>query len=181
MWSGAGDVVFGGAGDPYGWLSSGAGDPYGFLALRDGVVVIGSEFLFDLEEKITRQASPWEYSQQGGTLIDLVSTTAPWSLGDYKVRLKSCLGQYFPDLYPNAHSGIEGQDDRLFPIYGRKVLRFAMPRVPLGVYTIQILHAGYVMEIPDAIRAVPDPSSLEVNRYREFFNVEVYSKRGPVT
>jgi hypothetical protein len=66
-------------------------------------------------------------------------------------------------------------------MFGRRVLRFAMPRAPLGVYTIQVRYAGYVMDLVDAIRAVPDPSSLEVNRYREFFNVEVYSKRGPVT
>jgi hypothetical protein len=37
------------------------------------------------------------------------------------------------------------------------------------------------MLLPNVIRAVPDPSSLEVNRFRSVFNVEVYSKRGPVT
>jgi hypothetical protein len=180
MWSGAGNAVFGGAGDLATILSMGAGDPLGFSTLRIGVRVIGSEFLWDIRNDTSRQSSPVEYSQQGGALIDLVSTLAPWPEGVYRVRLTSVLGQTFPQVFPNAHSGIEGKNDEIVPIYS-SVLRFAMPRVPLGVYSIKILYESSVMEIPDAIRAVPDPSSLEVNRFRGFFNVEVYSKRGPVT
>jgi hypothetical protein len=180
MWSGAGNILFGGAGDLEGILSMGAGDPLGFLTLQAGVRVIGSEFIWDIRNATSRQSSPVEYSQQGGALIDVVSTISPWPAGTYKIRVASVLGQTFPQVFPNAHSGIEGKNDEIVPIHA-SVLRFAMPRVPLGVYSIRITHDSQVMEIPDAIRAVPDPSSLEVNRFRGFFNVEVYSKRGPVT
>jgi hypothetical protein len=183
MWSGLGNLGFGGLGDPEGYLSMGAGDPTGFQHLAEGVVVIGSEFLWDYFSETSRQASPVAYSQQGGTLIDLISTLGPWptGMGPYKARLVSCVGQFFPDTYPNAHSAIEGREDVLTPFYGDQVIRFAMPRVPLGVFSIMLTYGPYVMLLPNVIRAVPDPSSLEVNRFRSVFNVEVYSKRGPVT
>ena len=180
MWSSAGNQFFGGAGDLSGVLSQGAGDPIGFLPLRPGVQIVGSEFVWDLTNLTTRQESPVAYSQQGGTLIDIISRSGPWPEGTYRVKLASCVNQLFPQTYPNAHSAIEGRGDEIRPIHGR-VLRFAMPRVPLGVYAIKIFFESYVMEIPNAIRAVPDPSSLEVNRFRSFFNVDVYSKRGPIT
>jgi hypothetical protein len=182
MWSGAGNNFFGGLGDPEGMISMGAGDPLSFFSLQEGVVIIGAEFLWDYFLDSTRQASVVEYSQQGGALIDLISTLGPWPTEHpYKVKLVSVMEQSFPNVYPHAHSAIEGREDVLTPFYGNQVLRFAMPRAPLGVHTIRIFYGPYVMNIPNAIRAVPDPTSLEVNRFRGVFNVEVYSKRGPMT
>jgi hypothetical protein len=183
MWSGAGNLGFGGLGDLEGSLSMGAGDPIAFSFLQEGVFVIGSEFLWDYFSASTREASPVAYSQQGGALIDLISTLGPWprALGPYKVKLVSLLGQEFPNTYPNAHSAIEGRNDDLIPFYGNQVLRFAMPRCPLGIFSIKIFYGPYSMTLPNIIRAVPDASSPEVNRFRGVFNVEVYSKRGPMT
>lgn len=183
MISDAGNSGFGGAGDPVGYLSMGAGDPTGFLALRTYVYVVGSEFLWypGHENDRTRQASPLMYPQQGGPLIDLVSTGAPWPAGDYNIQLVSVLGAEYPNLTDGASAAIEGRRSRVSPIFGNTVLRFAMPRVPIGVFDIRVRHDGMTMDIQQAIRSVPGETSLEANRFRSFFNIEVYSKRGPMT
>lgn len=183
MWSGAGNSVFGGAGDPAGYLSTGAGDPTSFSSIRDYVYVVGSEFIWypGDENDRTRQASPILYPQQGGALIDLVSTTHPWPQGVYNIQLVSVLGVEYPTTTDGASAAIEGKGSRVQPIFGRSVLRFAMPRVPIGVFDIRVRSNGNQMDLQKVIRSVAPETSLEVNRFRTFFNVEVYSKRGPQT
>ena len=183
MDSGAGNGLYGGAGDLYDTRSTGGGDPIGFYGLRDGVYVVGSEFLWypgDRNDR-TRQASPLIYSQQGGSLVDLISTLGPWPDGEYNVQLLSVLGATYPNLSPGAESAIEGRRDRLPPLFGNSLLRFAVPRCPIGVYTIRIRFNGLVMDLHNTIRTVPPGTSTEANRIRSFFNAEIYYARGPTT
>jgi hypothetical protein len=123
------------------------------------------------------------YAQHGGELVDIVTQEgSSWPVTTYKIQLVSVLEQVFPSDRPGASTARDGQNEMVEPIFGDMVLRFAIPRAPTGVYDILVTDAtGQTLRLPKAIRLVPSPTSLEVNRYRTFFNPEVYSKRGPFT
>ena len=187
MWSTAGNTFFGGAGDPlrldlYGLgpsLSSGAGDPLGIEYLLTGLKIVASDFQWE-EAGGTRQASRFVFCQSGGEMVDVVSTLGPWPAGEYRIRLVSVLNQTFPEDAPAASSAVEGRTQYVEPLY-QTVLRFALPRTPVGLFDVKIYYRGREITMERVIRMAPQPTSLEINRYRNFFNVEVYSKRGPQT
>lgn len=179
---------FGSAGTLDEDISSGAGDPYtvAFAFAEADLRIIYTNLIWEmLEDGATgsREASPLVYAQHGGELIDIVTREgSTWPEKTYKVELISVLDQVFPHDRPGAFGAVEGEGSTLHPLYGNMVLRFAVPRAPLGVYDVLITADDQqTIRLKKAIRLVPSPTSLEVNRYRIFFNPEVYSKRGPFT
>jgi hypothetical protein len=187
MWAGAGNWIgFGSAGTLDEDISSGAGDPYTVAFAEANLQLIYTSLIWEiLEEGSTRsrEAAPLVYAQHGGELIDVVAQEGfSWQDKTYKIQLISVLDQIFPDDRPGAFGAVEGQGSTLHPLYGNTVLRFAVPRAPLGAYDVLITSEDdQTVRLKKAIRLVPSPTSLEVNRYRTFFNPEVYSKRGPFT
>jgi hypothetical protein len=161
------------------------------IPLLENIRVVHSEIVWEYldDPERTREAQPFVFGQQGGELVDLVIVDGgvTWPERQYQVQLRSVLMQLIPPLW-GCFSGVEGAADAVRPIYANTVLRFAIPRAPVGVYSIELTafapseaEDDLFLTIPEAIRLAPMPTSAEVNRYRTFFNPEVYSKRGPFT
>jgi hypothetical protein len=187
MWSGLGDEIgYGAAGTPEDAISTGAGDPFLSVLTGEDIRLYPSNLVWEfLEEGSTRsrEAEALVFSQTGGELIDLaVPVGRTWPAGVYRIRLISVLDQIFPHDKPACFGAVEGAGPDIQPLYANTVLRFALPRAPIGVYDILVTdNTGRTLRILRAIRLAPASTSLEVNRYRTFFNPEVYSKRGPAT
>ena len=171
-WSQAGNPLFGGAGDSANVISSGAGDPHppllGFAVLASvlpGSIVAGIPQLLKGKQFTVPQTFP----QAEGNLVDIAVNGTAWPPGPYTIRLWSPLPGAYPDNAPGAYTAIEGQGARVFPIFGNQVLRFTLPRLPLGVFDVQLSTQSATMWLYGAIVTVPNSESPEVERLRKIF------------
>ena len=76
------------------------------------------------------------YPDEGGWMVAL---RGEWPiLGPYRVRLVDAEGTYYPTDGPGCYSGLAGQAAGCRTNLARDTLRFALPRLPLGVYGLEV-------------------------------------------
>ena len=95
-------------------------------------------------------------------IIDLVDTT----------------GQTWPLTRPACYGGVPTLGHVLVPRSGGRVLRFASPHAPEGIYSLRVSRPteGWSITVPGVLlRIVPASFSREVNSIRAAFPVTVYN------
>lgn len=80
-----------------------------------------------------------EYSDKGGEVIHLYSPNQGWPItGPYTCRLLDVAGNYWPDDADGCYSCIADGGNACYTNGAREILRFALPRVPVGVYSVEV-------------------------------------------
>ena len=92
------------------------------------------------------------YPDDGGWAVEL---RAAWPVrGPYRVRLVDAAGTYHPTDGPGCYSGLPGQGANCRTNAARDALRFALPRLPLGVYALEVRWGENFSEVATAEAAL---------------------------
>jgi len=172
--TGAGDsLTFGlpaGAGSPVGEVGFGAGDYFPLSAGGFAVVTLAT-FLSG------RVAADGDWvGEEGGYIISLYAPSGVFTDPEYLVKLRDANHQAWPLTEAGCHSTFAGLAHSCRPQFAGTLLQFASPRVPRGVYRVQLTGAsGVAYSIPVTLRSVPQPSSREVWTIRRRLPNTVYN------
>jgi hypothetical protein len=139
----------------------------------------GSPFMV-FEEPPYISANIGGFPQEGGSVAKLF-TNLDAGLGAYYIRFYQTVSgakQYYPSAAHEAYSAIPGEGTALYPRNASTHLRFVIPPLPLGVYSLEILHGPnkiFVFNVANAFRTVPNPRDSETyatrNRFSSVFKV----------
>jgi hypothetical protein len=94
------------------------------------------------------------------------------------VQLIDADGQTWPLYTPACYGGVPTLGHVLVPRADGRVLRFASPHAPEGLYSIRVSRPtdGWQITVPRIrVRAIPQSFSREVNSVRAAFPIEVYN------
>lgn len=91
------------------------------------------------------------YAEDGGEIVEV---KAAWPIsGPYMVKLRDMAGTLYPDG-SYARSGVPEQWDQLYANASRDYLRFALPKLPRGVYDLLFAWEGVEIVKEKALRIV---------------------------
>lgn len=186
---------FTGGGDSLGFgLPAGGGDYLPRLGLGGGDYLrrIISAIPFTLtaaynEVPLQQDGDVVVVGEEGGYFLELATPTENYFASDpdpavgplpHIVQFIDLNNQTWPLYTPACYGGVPTLAHILVPRAGGRVLRFASPHAPEGLYSIQVTRPteGWVVTIPGVqVRVVPAPFSREVNTVRAMFPIEVYN------
>jgi len=134
------DLVGIGGGDDEPLLDNGAGEPW----YIGGEVSIQARSVEPLVPIYSQDYSPsryadGNYSQEGGWVIELYAPGLTFPPGDYRIDLENVdTTQTYPTMKPGCNSARFGLAQVCRPLFGGRVLRFALPAAPTGDYLIKV-------------------------------------------
>ena len=172
-------------------LPAGGGDPYDLIGLGGGNYLRIPEALpFSLtaastETPLQTEDTSFVVGEEGGYFLELSVPLENYFTIDpdqgplpHLIQLVDSSGQSWPLYTPACYGGVPTLAHVLIPRAGGRVLRFASPRAPEGVYAVRVSRPteGWSITVPRVtLRVVPAPFSREVNTVRSAFPVEVYN------
>lgn len=174
-----------GGGDELPRFGLGAGN---YLRRFPGAIPFRLASAFDLAP--TQQDEDVVYvGEEGGYFLELSTplenyfTIQPIESGGgagipvpHAIQLIDATGQTWPLLRDACYGGVPVLGAILVPRAGGRVLRFASPHAPEGLYTLRVTRADFVLDVPNiVVRVIPAPFSREVNTVRAAFPIEVYN------
>lgn len=185
---------FTGGGDSIGFgIPAGGGDALPRLGLGGGDyltrVLAATPFsltsAYDMAPVQGEDSTVW-VGEEGGYFLELATPqenyfrSEPLPVGPlpHIVQLVDADDQTWPLLTPACYGAVPTLGYVLVPRADGRVLRFASPHAPEGVYSIRVTRPtdGWTITIPNIrVRVVPQPFSREVNSVRAVFPVEVYN------
>jgi hypothetical protein len=122
--------------------------------------------------------------EEGGYYLQVTSTVenyfevAPEVL-PHMVQLVDSTGQTWPLTEPACHGGVPTLAYVLIPRANGRILRFASPRAPEGLYAIKVSRPdgwSVTLDSPELqVRVVPTAFSREVGSVRAMFPSDVYN------
>jgi hypothetical protein len=125
--------------------------------------------------------------EEGGYFLELATPIANYFSIDpdpvrggipHLVQLLDADEQVWPLLAPGCYGGVPTLAYVLIPRADGRVLRFASPQAPEGIYSVRVSRPteGWSVTIPGVqVRVIPAPFSREVNTVRAAFPIEVYN------
>lgn len=132
---------------------AGDGSPVTFSAESPEDFPIALREAFQSDDNFTTFGFDPAYSDDGGQLCE---AQAAWpSGGPFRVQLRSQAGVLYPEDDTGCYGGVAALGDEVYANASRRILRFAIPRVPRGTYDLVFTWAGGVVEKATALRVVP--------------------------
>lgn len=182
--TGGGDsLTFGlpaGGGDSLEVLGLGGGN---YLRITDAVPF--SLTAASMDSPLQMEGNAFVVSEEGGYFFELSVPLENYFTIDpdqgplpHLVQFVDSTGQSWPLYTPACYGGVPTLAHVLIPRSGGRVLRFASPRAPEGVYALRVSRPteGWSITIPRVfLRVVPASFSREVNTVRASFPIEVYN------
>lgn len=190
--TGGGDYLnlFGGAGGPE--LPAGAGDVARMTPMRIGgsnelrrisaAVPFSVRYASELGPVVVEDGAVI-VGEEGGYYLEIVTPVENYfqlvpEVLPHFVKLIDVTGQSWPLTEPACYGGVPTLGHVLIPRSSGTVLRFATPRAPEGVYTIEVTRPdGWVSLLSHAVhvRVIPAAFSREVSTVRSMFPSTVYN------
>lgn len=176
-------------------LPSGGGDELPRLGIGGGNTLrrLPSSIPFSLtaaydKAPLQRDGNVVYIGEEGGYFLELSTPIPNYFLDEplrddgtggpvpHTIQLIDATGQTWPLLQPACYGGVPVLGSLLVPRAGGRVLRFATPHAPEGLYTLRVQREGWTLEVPNLhLRVIPASFSREVNTVRATFPIEVYN------
>lgn len=190
------------AGSPTAWSNksffpsadSGAGDSTAYADFSSDPVPLalgaGDPFIFSAGPFIPWKPIPWFpggtrfsidnsfdnwVSWEGGYLLGLVSVDGPLQNFPYRVDFVDIAGQPHPILEPGTYSATQGNGSEVWPEPDGVTIIFSTPPLPIGTYSLKVTNQlEESFTIPDFVKVMMTPDSLEVESIRGGLDAKVY-------
>ena len=115
------------------------------------------------------------FPTEGGVIAKLFTNLdvqfAPYYIRFYQTV--SGVRQHYPNSSHQAYSCVAGDGAKLYPRNGNTNLRFAVPPLSKGIYSLEIrygVNQSLELDVVDAIRVVPSPRDAETYTIRRRFS-----------
>lgn len=182
----------GGDGLAPGVLPAGGGDYLPRLGLGGGdyLTRVLAAIPFDLTSasdmaELQQEDGAFVIGEEGGYFLQLSTPLENYfridpTLGPipHIIDLIDSTGQEWPLYTPACYGAVPTLGHVLVPRAGGRVLRFASPHAPEGLYSLRVRRPteGWEAIMPRIrLRVIPQPFSREVNSVRAAFPIEVYN------
>jgi hypothetical protein len=128
---------------------TGVGEPMSFV-LADLSMVLRRPFSTDAENR--RRGFDAAFAEDGGELVEVRGN---WPIvGPYRVQLEDMAGGLWPGAEAGCKAAVPEAGDRVYTNASGEFLRFALPKLPRGVYNLLVTWEGGSAVKPHALRVV---------------------------